>query len=199
MLDVKAALALHSRGAPALADRVEKQLAPIRVEGADVGLPPERFGEFFRSLVHVFRNAVDHGIEGPEARLQAGKSPDGLIHCDVREEEGCLEILIEDDGAGVDRSTLEAKLAAGGELRSKVESLSLAELVFREGLSSRDAASDISGRGVGLSAVKAELDKLDGSVEVETERGAGTRFRFRLPIARTGASTSNASAMRAAI
>src|SRR6185503_17588578 len=119
-------------------------------------LPPERYGEFFRSLVHVFRNAVDHGVEGPEARLQAGKSPDGLIRCDVSEEDGWLGILIEDDGAGVDRTALESKLIASGEPRSKVESLALVDLVFREGLSSRDKASDISGRGVGLSAVKAE-------------------------------------------
>lgn len=199
MLDVKAALSLHSRGAPALADRLEKQLAPISVEGADVGLPPERYGEFFRSLVHVFRNAVDHGVEGPEERLRAGKSPDGLIHCDVREEDGWLEVLIEDDGAGVNRSALEAKLVAAGEARSKVENLSLVELVFREGLSSRDTASEISGRGVGLSAVKAELDHLDGSVEVETEQGAGTRFRFRLPIASPNSSASNVSTMKVAI
>ncbi|MDP3736920.1 MAG: MHYT domain-containing protein [Hyphomonadaceae bacterium] len=191
MLDVKAALALHSRGAPALADRLEKQLAPIRVKGADVGLPPERFGEFFRSLVHVFRNAIDHGIERPEQRLLAGKSPDGLIQCDVREENGWVEVLIKDDGAGVDRSVLEAKLIAAGEEKSKVGNLPLVDLVFREGLSSRDTASDISGRGVGLSAVKAELDRVDGSVEVETEQGAGTLFRFRLPVAGTSSTASN--------
>ncbi|MDP3740136.1 MAG: ATP-binding protein [Hyphomonadaceae bacterium] len=181
MLDVKAALALHSRGAPALADRLQKRLAPIRVEGDDASLSPERYGEFFRSLVHVFRNAIDHGIEAPEERELAGKPADGSIICDVRDRGDWLDVVIEDDGRGVNRSALQDKLIAGGEERLKVESLSLEELVFREGLSSRSAANEVSGRGVGLAAVKAELDRLGGSASVETKQGVGTRFRFHLP------------------
>jgi two-component system chemotaxis sensor kinase CheA len=181
LLDVKAALALHGRGVPALAARLQKQLAPIRVEGDDARLPLERYGEFLRSLVHVFRNAVDHGIEVPEERLLGGKAADGSIRCEVHVGADSLEIAIADDGLGVDRPMLEDKLVAAGNGRAQVEGFSLEELMFREGLSSRSTASEVSGRGIGLAAVKAALDRLGGSVAVETERGAGTRVRFRLP------------------
>lgn len=181
MLDAKAALALHGRGAVALAGRLQKQLAPISVGGDDAALPPELYGDFFHSLVHVFRNAVDHGIEAPDERLLAGKPADGAIRCDFLNRGDCLEIVIQDDGAGVDRGALEDRLVASGKDRARVENLALEDLVFREGLSARDTANQVSGRGIGLAAVKAELDNLGGSVTVETERGAGTRFRFRLP------------------
>ena len=145
-------------------------------------MPPDLFSAFFRSLVHVFRNAVGHGIEPPDERVLAGKAAAGLIRCDVHDRGDWLEILIEDDGCGVDRSTLEDKLVASGEARTQVESFTLEELLFRPGLTSRDSADEISGRGIGLAAVMTELDRVGGSIAVETERGAGTRFRFRLPI-----------------
>jgi NO-binding membrane sensor protein with MHYT domain len=179
--NVKSALGLHSRGAPTLASRLEKQLEPVIIEGDDVTLAPDRYSEFFRSLVHVFRNAVDHGIEAPEARRLAGKQPAGSIRCVVRDRRGVLEILIADDGAGIDRVGLERKLIASGEDKTSVKRMTLSELVFREGLSSRAAADQVSGRGVGLAAVKAELDRLGGAVAIETELEAGTAFTFTLP------------------
>jgi two-component system chemotaxis sensor kinase CheA len=182
MLDVKAALALHSRSAAPLAARLQKQLAEIQVEGDDVSLPPERYADFFRSLVHVFRNAVDHGLETPEEREMAGKTIEGSIRCSVRKLDNAIEIVIKDDGAGVNREALEDKLVATGESRAAVARLSLADLVFREGLSSRSEATDISGRGIGLAAVKAELDRLGGAALVDSQPGAGTRIQFNLPI-----------------
>jgi two-component system, chemotaxis family, sensor kinase CheA len=176
---VKAALSLQGRAAPALAARLEKQLAPIVVDGDDVALPPGQFGDFFRSLVHVFRNAVDHGIEAPEERLNSGKPADGVIRCDVRAGGDFVEIAISDDGRGIDRRALEAKLATGGVALEPSQTLE--DLVFREGLSSREEASDVSGRGVGLAAVKHELDRLGGTATVTSEVGAGACFRFRLP------------------
>jgi cytochrome b561/signal transduction histidine kinase len=179
--NVKSAIGLHSRGAPTLASRLEKELEPVIIEGDDVTLAPDRYGEFLRSLVHVFRNAVDHGIEAPEARLRAGKQAAGSIRCVVRDRSGVLEILIADDGAGIDRVALERKLIAGGEDKASVKRMSLSELVFREGLSSREAAGQVSGRGVGLAAVKAELDRLGGAIAIETELEVGTAFTFTLP------------------
>lgn len=182
-LDVKAALALHGRGASALATRLQKDLVPIQIQGDMASLDAERGAEFLRSLVHVFRNAVDHGIELPEHRMQAGKPAEGTIACHVRNCDGWLEILIADDGHGVDRAALEARLIAAGLTASQVRDFSLEDLIFREGLSSRDNASEISGRGIGLAAVKNELKRLGGTVTVESERGVGTRLRFRLPTA----------------
>jgi len=131
--------------------------------------------------VHVFRNAVDHGLEAPEARLSAGKPAEGSIRCNVSSDDRGLQIAIEDDGRGVDREKLEGRLVASGMPLSQAAAMSLESLMFREGLSSRDDADEISGRGVGLAAVKAELDRLGGSVWVETGPGAGTRLRFHVP------------------
>jgi signal transduction histidine kinase len=181
-LDVKSALALHGRGASRLAVRLEKELAPIQIDGDATSLPPERYGDFLRSLVHVFRNAVDHGIEAPEVRAQAGKPIEGTVRCDVGRRGDRLEITIEDDGCGVNRAVLEDKLIASGVAPSQVKAMSLKDLVFWEGLSSRDAADQVSGRGIGLAAVKTELDRLGGSVTVENGRHSGARFCFQLPI-----------------
>jgi chemotaxis protein histidine kinase CheA len=165
---------------------LDKQLAPIHVQGDGISLPPERFAEFFRSLVHVFRNAVDHGIETPEERLEIGKPVVGTISCTLTPKEDVLEIVIADDGRGIDRSALEAKLRRAGVSATKIAELSLEDLVFCEGLSSRETASEVSGRGIGLAAVKAELDRLGGSVVIDSSTGKGARFLFRLPIGKDG-------------
>ena len=196
--EVKSMLGLHTRSIPALAARLEKQIGPIVIEGDDVSLSPERYVAFFRSLIHVFRNAVDHGIETPDERLAAGKPEVGAISCLVRQRVAGLEVEISDDGRGVDRQRLEDMLAAAGTSRAPARPLSLEELVFFEGLSSRDTASETSGRGVGLAAVKHELEKLGGSVEVESEIGVGARFRFHIPNEADPASTDTRSSRRVA-
>lgn len=180
--DVKSTIELHARGATTLAERLEKELAPIQVHGERISLSPERFGEFLRALVHVFRNSVDHGIEDPETRLETGKTMEGHIDCVVSNTDGMLEILIADDGRGIDRAALEAKLEDAGVPSEKCASLSLEDLVFCEGLSSRQDASEVSGRGIGLAAVKTELDRLGGTVLVESWAGKGTRFTFNIPV-----------------
>lgn len=183
MLDVKAALLAQTRGTCSLAARLGKRLAPIIVEGDTATLPVERYGAFFRSLVHVFRNAVDHGIETPEGRALLGKVEAGSIRCTVLERRDGLEILIADDGRGIDRAALAHKLTLAGETESNIASLTLKDLAFRDGLSCRDGADEVSGRGVGLGAVKAEIERLGGLVSVTSELGSGVQFRFLLPAA----------------
>jgi two-component system chemotaxis sensor kinase CheA len=97
----------------------------------------------------------------------------------VRDGGDFIEVAISDDGRGIDREALEAKLATSGVVLEASQTLE--DLVFREGLSSREEASDVSGRGVGLAAVKHELDRLGGTATVTSEVGAGACFRFRLP------------------
>lgn len=177
-LDLRASLSLHVRAAQALAERLEKDLAPIYVQGESVLLPPDRYADFLRSLVHVFRNAVDHGIESPDERLEAGKPAAGHITCSIRDVGNELELSIGDDGRGIDRAALEGKLAAVG---LDAAGWSLADLVFHEGLSSRDQATEISGRGIGLAAVRAELERVGGRVMVSSEPGQGTLFLFHIP------------------
>jgi two-component system, chemotaxis family, sensor kinase CheA len=180
-LDVKSQLTLHGRGAGAMAERLEKQMGTVEIEGDTTSLTPQIYGPFLRSLVHVFRNAVDHGLEAPDARLAAGKPAAGSIRCSVKNGERALDITIEDDGHGVDRKILEQRLTGYGATSSQAAQMSLEDLMFREGLSSRDSIDEISGRGVGLAAVKAELDRLGGTLRVESKLGAGTRFQFHVP------------------
>ena len=182
-LDVKAALTLHSRGALSLAERLGKAVQPVTIAGDAVKLPEERYAAFFRSLVHVFRNAVDHGIETPEERLDADKPEEGRITCHVEAGERMLTIIIADDGSGIDREALEAKWARNG--GDAAEAMALEDLVFADGISSRDDASDVSGRGVGMAAVKAELVRLGGSVSLTSEAGQGTQLVFRLPYSKS--------------
>jgi two-component system chemotaxis sensor kinase CheA len=181
-LDVKAALTLHSRGAQALAERLDKALAPVKVTGEAVRLPEERFSAFFRSLVHVFRNAVDHGIETPEERADADKPEEGEILCRVERDGGDVVVVIADDGQGIDRARLEEKWVKAGHDPEQAAKLPLEDLVFADGISSRDESSDLSGRGVGMAAVMAELVKVGGSVSLATELGQGTSLTFRLPV-----------------
>ena len=184
-LDVKAALTLHSRGALTLAERLGKVVLPVTISGDAVKLPDEPYAGFFRSLVHVFRNAVDHGIETPEERLDSDKAEEGRITCHIEAGEGTLSITITDDGRGIDREALEGKWARNGGDPAVAEAMALEDLVFADGISSRDDATDISGRGVGMAAVKAELVRLGGSVSLATEPGQGTELVFRLPYAKS--------------
>jgi len=182
MIELKSTLELYSRSASRLADRLGKRLAPVEVSGDAVRLAPERHRAFLRSLVHVFRNAVDHGLEPPEDRIELDKPEAGQIRCAVRKRREDMEIVISDDGGGIDRETLAAKLAMAGASPERVRRMSLADLVFHQGLSARAEADMTSGRGVGLAAVKHELDRLGGSVAVKSAAGEGAQFVFRIPL-----------------
>ncbi|WP_170958832.1 AAA family ATPase [Magnetospirillum sp. 15-1] len=159
--------------------RLEKEVAPLVVEGEDVRIDPEVFGPFLRSLGHVFRNAVDHGIEDPDSRLSTGKSEVGTITCAIRRVDGVLAIDIADDGAGIDIETLRRRAA---ELTADdVSGWGLADLVFADGISIRTEATELSGRGVGMTAVKASVEELGGSVQIDSRPGHGTHFLFHIP------------------
>jgi predicted ATPase/GAF domain-containing protein/signal transduction histidine kinase len=159
--------------------RLEKEVAPLVVDGDDVRVDPEVFGPFLRSLGHVFRNAVDHGIEDPDSRLSTGKSEAGVIRCAIRRQDDTLHIAIDDDGAGIDVETLRRRAAEV--TRADVSAWGLADLVFAEGISVRDQASELSGRGVGMTAVKASVEELGGSVDIASHPGRGTHVGFRIP------------------
>lgn len=162
-----------------ISTRLEKEVAPLVVEGDDVRIDPEVFGPFLRSLGHVFRNAVDHGIEDPDSRLSTGKSEIGTITCAIRRLDGALDIDIADDGAGIDIETLRRRAA---ELTADdVSGWDLADLVFADGISIRTEATELSGRGVGMTAVKASVEELGGSVRIDSRPGRGTHFLFHIP------------------
>jgi len=137
------------------------------------------------ALVHILRNALDHGIE-PDAgaRLRAGKAEAGRLELRAAHREGAIVIEVEDDGAGLDRDAILAKGIEKGLVR-KGETLSDEEvfrLIFLPGFSTAKVITELSGRGVGLDVVRTSVEALRGRIEVHSRRGSGTTFRIRLPL-----------------
>lgn len=164
-----------------------KEIKPLAITGTKNLVDPVKYHDFAKSLVHVFRNAVAHGLEMPDERLAADKEIAGSISCDINADETSLVVAIADDGRGIDEATLRQLAVTKGicteEAACSLTDTEVVQLIFGDGFSSAAAASELSGRGVGLSAVKYEIEKLGGMIEVLTELGKGTRFVFTLPLA----------------
>jgi C4-dicarboxylate-specific signal transduction histidine kinase len=168
-----------------VAARVEKEIAPLEVQGgADIWIDPHVYRPFLHSLVHVFRNAVAHGIETPEARWEAGKNEAGKISCSVAIEGDSIKLTIADDGAGINLDALRQRAVdAGIYSATGVEHISdeeIAELIFKDNISTQQEVTELAGRGVGLAAVLSETKSLAGTVVVKTVAGQGTEFIFTL-------------------
>lgn len=136
-------------------------------------------------LVHIIRNSVDHGIEPSEARLAAGKAPEGKIEIEARHEGGEVWIIIRDDGRGLNREKILAKAAERGLLRGPAEELTDEEIyafIFQPGFSTADKVTDVSGRGVGMDVVKKNIEKLNGKVRVKSVPGKGTDITLQIPL-----------------
>ena len=168
-----------------LAERLERSVYPVTVQADTILVNPDRFYNFTKSLVHVFRNAVDHGLESADERLENGKEEFGRIQCLLTETENQICLTITDDGRGIDVENLRNKAVDSGlKTREEVSLLTDEEairLIFADGLSTKDDINDLSGRGVGLAVVLSELTKLGGSLAVKTELGKGSIFNFYLP------------------
>jgi two-component system chemotaxis sensor kinase CheA len=137
-------------------------------------------------LVHLVRNAVDHGIESPEKRRAAGKPDVGTIVLAARQRGGSIVIELRDDGAGIDVERVKQKAIEKGVIDAReaatLDDRGARELIFRPGFSTADAVTDVSGRGVGMDVVRASVAALKGSIEVRSELGLGSTFELRLPL-----------------
>ncbi|WP_269852025.1 chemotaxis protein CheA [Methanosarcina horonobensis] len=137
-------------------------------------------------LVHLLRNAVDHGIETPEKRVELGKEKTGTIMITASRQQNYVLIEIEDDGRGMDTEEIrKTALKKGLISREEAEQFSEREsiqLIFEPGFSTASVITDLSGRGVGMDIVKNRIERLGGSVKVESKLGFGSKFEFRLPI-----------------
>jgi two-component system, chemotaxis family, sensor kinase CheA len=168
-----------------LAAQLGKQVAPLVIQTDSILIDSRKYHPFCRSLVHVFRNIMDHGIEMPEERIKAGKSVIGSISCHVELLDRHLRLSISDDGKGMDVAEIRQK-AIMRNICDKESALCMpdeeaTQLIFTDFFSLREGVTGLSGRGIGLSAVKNELDKLNGKVTVRTESGKGTEFVFFFP------------------
>ncbi|MCX6126256.1 MAG: chemotaxis protein CheA, partial [Proteobacteria bacterium] len=135
-------------------------------------------------LIHVLRNAVDHGIETPEGRALAGKRPQGKVSLSFQNEGNYLIIQVSDDGKGINASVLRKK-AIERKIITETETLSekqLVNLIFHPGFSTKEVTTEVSGRGVGMDVVKTNIDLIGGQVEVTTEVGKGSNFRIKIPL-----------------
>ncbi|MDP4145177.1 MAG: ATP-binding protein [Bacillota bacterium] len=169
-----------------IAKRSEKLINSFSIEGDDILVDTEYYRDFTKSLVHVFRNCVDHGIEKPEDRLLQGKEELGTIQCAVMRLEDRIELTISDDGTGIDTAIIKQKaidhgLCSSDELVNMSNS-DVLKLIFEDGFSTSDEVTELSGRGVGLSAVKKALEEIGGNININTEPNIGTEFIFSIPI-----------------
>jgi len=157
----------------------------LSVENAHLGVDRSMVSDLGDALVHLLRNAVDHGIEAAATRLQLGKPGAGQVAIRVRADGDMLHIEVADDGRGMDPDSLRRAAIAKG-LLSTAQAAALSErevmdLVFLAGFSTREQVSDISGRGIGMNVVKQKVEMLGGSVAVQAQVGAGTTVLLRVP------------------
>src|SRR5438034_8570455 len=167
-----------------VARQLDKQVA-FRVEGKEIELDRAILDELGDPLVHLLRNAVDHGIEPPAERKRHKKNPEGQIVLAAVRERNTVAISIADDGRGIDRGKILQKAKREGVVGPHVEALSddqLLRVLARPGFSTADAVTAVSGRGVGIDVVLTRLRALGGSIEIRTEPGKGTAFVLRLPV-----------------
>ncbi|AJP71973.1 chemotaxis protein CheA [Sphingomonas hengshuiensis] len=157
----------------------------LQIEGADVELDREMIEVMRDPLVHIVRNAIDHGIEAPGERRLAGKRENGRLVVSARQSGNQIVIEIADDGRGIDTEQLIRKLAAAGRderaLRALPERARLA-LAFEPGLSTKDEATEVSGRGVGMDVVRAAIEQIGGRVELDNAPGKGLRLAIHVPL-----------------
>ena len=156
------------------------------VTGEDIELDRTILTEIRDPLIHVLRNAVDHGIEPPEEREQKGKNPTGNVSLTATRDRDHVNIEVSDDGAGLDPEMLKQKaIEKGVKTESELERMEESEiydLVFHPGFSTAEEVTDVSGRGVGMDVVHNTVKQLDGTVNVESELGEGTTVTLRLPV-----------------
>ncbi len=179
-----AVLERHVAGTRELASKLGKR-AELRLDVADLRASAEVAEALDVALLHALRNAIDHGIEAAGARAAAGKPATGVIVAAARLVGDAIELRVEDDGQGLDPEEIRTKAVASGAMTSaeaaRAGERQLCEVVFRTGFSTRAEATDVSGRGVGLHAVKKIVEGLGGSVALDGQVGRGVALNLRVP------------------
>ena len=152
------------------------------IEGADTELDRTVIDEIGEPLIHLLRNAADHGIESKEERIAAGKSPVGTVKLIAYQEGTKALIKVVDDGAGINVAKVKAKAEQKGINTEGLSDNDIKNLIFAQGFSTNEVVTDLSGRGVGMDVVKTKIAALGGTVDVISEEGKGSEFVIKLPL-----------------
>jgi len=155
------------------------------VDGQEIELDRSLLDEIGDPVVHLLRNAIDHGLEMPDERMMAGKSPAGRLSLTAARDRSAVVIRVTDDGRGIDRDRVLARAVEMGLIESGKQELTddeVVRLIARPGFSTARQVTDLSGRGVGIDAVHTRVRALGGTVDIRSTRGRGTAITVRLPV-----------------
>lgn len=168
-----------------LAQKAGKEINFV-IEGRETELDRTVIEEIGDPLIHLLRNAIDHGIEDPEERVRLGKPRYGTITLKAFHQENQIIITVQDDGRGMDPEYLRRRAVEKGllspEVAARLSRREALDLIFLPGFSTSEKVTDVSGRGVGMDIVRAHLEKINGTIDIETTPGAGTCFTIKLPL-----------------
>ncbi len=158
----------------------------VEMEGKSTELDKSLIEAMKDPITHLVRNSVDHGIETPEQRIAAGKPAEGVLLLRAFHEGGQVHIEISDDGGGIPAERIKNKAIENGvvtaEQASRMSDQEICKMIFLPGLSTAEAVTNISGRGVGMDVVKTNIEKISGAIDLDTEVGRGTVFKIRVPL-----------------
>lgn len=173
---------------PLVDEIAERQGKAINVEisGDKILVDTNKYSNFINSSIHLFRNMVDHGIESEDERIEKTKPQKGKIKVDFKSNSEGLEIILQDDGRGIDPKRLKEKAIEKGlkseEELSHIKNENIVDMIFMPGLSTKEEVTEVSGRGVGMDAVRDEVHKLKGKINVSSKIDEGTKFVIKLPV-----------------
>lgn len=183
MVPIGAMLRQNLRSVRDLANSHSK-LARVEVSGEDVEVDTTILEHLKDAVLHMIRNAIDHGIEPPATRKKRGKNPCGLIKISAAHASGNVVVTLQDDGAGLNRAKILQKAKQMGlyQQGNPASDAELYQVLFRPGFSTTESVTDLSGRGVGLDVVKRNVEALHGTVDIASEEEHGTTITIRLPL-----------------
>lgn len=186
MVTVKSTFQKMARLVRDVASKSGKRVA-LGIAGEETELDRNVVEQISDPLVHMIRNAIDHGIEQPAVRTSVGKDEEGQLSLSAYHQGGSIVIEIRDDGRGLDRDRVFAKAVSKGLISNDATSHAMTDgevfnMIFLPGFSTAEAVTDLSGRGVGMDVVRRNIEALRGKIEIESTLGSGTVFRLRLPL-----------------
>ena len=185
MLPLSTVLDAYPRYVFTIASELGK-LVRITIEGAENEIDKNLIESLSEVFLHMIRNSIDHGIESPEDRKRAGKDETGLISIKCMRESGSMKVTIKDDGRGIDIEAIRKKIIeqniVSKEAAASLNEEELLNYIFQSGFSMAKTLTDLSGRGVGMDAVKNNIERMKGSIAIQTIAGEGTTFNISVPL-----------------